>query len=106
MALEKDVFFDNKANQGLALTFDDVRMATDLSTVPAAEINVETRFSRSVALKIPIVSAAMDTVTNAGIAIALAKLSGIGGIHGGYNVEEERNEVRRVKLHLNGRIDR
>ncbi|MBI2632431.1 IMP dehydrogenase [Candidatus Pacearchaeota archaeon] len=65
----------------IALTFDDVRLRTGYSKTLPDNINTETKFSRNVGLKIPIVSAAMDTVTEYKLAIEMAKLGGLGVIH-------------------------
>lgn len=104
--MEREQFFHKMAAEGLALTFDDVRLRTARSWVPAAKVDITSRFSRRVHLKAPLVSAAMDTITTSDMAIAMAKLGGIGVIHAGLTKEEQRNEVRRVKLHLNGRIEK
>jgi IMP dehydrogenase len=104
-ALEKVEFFERMHNQGLALTFDDVRLETGISEVTASEIDITSPFSRNLDLKAPIVSAAMDTVTTSDMAIAVAKLGGLGVIHAGLSVEEQKHEVRRVKLVLNGLVE-
>jgi len=104
-ALSKADFFAVMKKEGLALTFDDVRLETRASEFAPAEVDLRSRFSRNVPLKLPIVSAAMDTVTDAKMAIAIACMGGIGVIHAGFTAEEQRREVRRVKLFLNGRID-
>lgn len=106
MASEKAAFFETMAEQGLALTFDDVRLRTGRSHVTAQEVDTRSRFSRNVELNVPLVSAAMDTVTTSDMAIAMAKLGGLGVIHGGLSVREQRDEVRRVKLYLNGLIEK
>ncbi len=90
--------------QGTALAFDDVRLKTGYSEVMPDKVDLTTRFSRNVPLKIPIVSAAMDTVTEYTLAIELAKLGGIGVIHRGLSPEEQAFHVSRVKHHLNGLI--
>ncbi len=105
-ALEKSVFFTKMADEGTALTFDDVRLETAPSQFSTSEVDITSRFSRNVDLKTPIVSAAMDTVTTSAMAIAIAKLGGIGIIHAGLSLEDQRNEVRRVKLFLNGLIEK
>lgn len=104
-ALEKSVFFKRIEAEGTALTFDDVRLETAESQVTASEVDITSRFSRNVELKTPIASAAMDTVTRSKMAIAMAKAGGIGLIHAGLSIEEQRDEVRRVKLCLNGLIE-
>lgn len=102
--MSKKQFFSTMKAQGLALTFDDVRLEMGRSHLAAPQVSIESRFSRRVPLKVPIVSAAMDTVTTSDMAIAMAKLGGIGVIHAGLSAKEQRAEVRRVKLHLNGLI--
>ena len=92
--------------EDLALTFDDVRLQTNYSEVMPDDVNLETRFSRNVGLKIPIVSAAMDTVTEYELAIELAKLGGIGVIHRGLSIKDQASQVARVKHHLNALIER
>jgi IMP dehydrogenase len=106
MDKSKVQFFKSLSDQGLALTYDDVRLRTRQSSVSTIDINLESRFSRNVGLKVPIVSAAMDTVTTSNMAIVMAKLGGIGVIHAGLSIEDQKNEVRRVKLYLNGLIEK
>ena len=101
----KHEFFSKIDDQGLALTYSDVRLRTGPSTVPAYSVDLTSRFSRNVSLNIPIVSAAMDTVTEAPMAIAMAKLGGLGIIHAGLAPEEQARQVKRVKYYLGGRID-
>ena len=86
------------------LTFDDVLLVPAYSEVLPREVCVETRFSRNIRLNIPIVSAAMDTVTEAPMAIALARQGGIGVIHKNMTIEEQAAQVRRVKRAENGMI--
>jgi len=102
----KQRFFETIESMCLALTYDDVLIAPARSFVPVADVSIKTRFSRGVSIKVPLVSAAMDTVTEADMAIAMAKLGGIGIIHAGLPVDVQRRMVRKVKLCLNGRIDR
>ncbi len=104
--LGKDKFFEVHRNQGIALTYDDVRLITGPSDYSPSEIDITSHFSRNVELKVPIVSAAMDTVTESKMAIAMAKLGGLGVIHAGLSIEEQRREVRRTKLHLNGIVEK
>lgn len=92
--------------EGLALTFDDVRLRTDYAEVMPDTVSIESKFSRNVGLKIPIVSAAMDTVTEYKLAIELAKLGGIGVIHRSLSLEDQAFHVARVKHHLNGLIEK
>ena len=90
------------ASEGL--TFDDVLLIPAYSEVLPREVKLNTRFSRHIALNIPIVSAAMDTVTEAPMAIALAREGGIGVIHKNMSIEKQAAEVRRVKRAENGMI--
>jgi len=105
---EKQAFFEAQAAQNLALTFDDVRLRTRSGhQEPLPErLDLTSRFSKNVELKVPFASAAMDTVTTSEMAIAMAKLGGIGVIHAGLSIEDQKTEVRRVKHHLNGLINR
>lgn len=99
-----DRFFAFMEGLGLAATYDEVRLKTGHSTVPPASVSLETRFSRRVPMKIPVASAAMDTVTESRLAIALAKLGGIGVLHRNLTPSEQKEEARRVKFHLSGMI--
>jgi IMP dehydrogenase len=87
-----------------ALTFDDVLLVPQYSEVLPKEVNLRTRFTRNVELNIPIVSAAMDTVTESRTAIALARLGGIGVIHKNMDIETQAREVERVKKSESGII--
>ena len=86
------------------LTFDDVLLIPAYSEVLPREVCLQTRFSRNITLNIPIVSAAMDTVTEAPMAIALAREGGIGVIHKNMGIAAQAAEVRRVKRSENGMI--
>ncbi|MBQ5722428.1 MAG: IMP dehydrogenase, partial [Bacteroidaceae bacterium] len=79
------------------LTFDDVLLIPAYSEVLPREVSLSCRFSRNITLNIPIVSAAMDTVTEAPMAIALAREGGIGVIHKNMSVAAQAAEVRKVK---------
>ncbi|MCQ2135891.1 MAG: IMP dehydrogenase [Bacteroidales bacterium] len=87
------------------LTFDDVLLIPAYSEVLPREVSLKCRFSKNINLNIPIVSAAMDTVTEAPMAIALAREGGIGVIHKNMSIEDQAREVRRVKRAENGMID-
>lgn len=87
------------------LTFDDVLLIPAYSEVLPREVKLHTRFSRNIELNIPIVSAAMDTVTEAPMAIALAREGGIGVIHKNMSIAAQAAEVRTVKRAENGMID-
>ncbi|MDY3979644.1 MAG: IMP dehydrogenase [Tidjanibacter sp.] len=86
------------------MTFDDVLLVPAYSDVIPRDVDVKTRFSRNITLNVPIVSAAMDTVTESEMAIALAREGGIGVIHKNMSIEGQANEVRRVKRAESGMI--
>jgi IMP dehydrogenase len=87
-----------------ALTFDDVLLVPQHSTVVPTQVDVSTRLTRNIRLNIPLVSAAMDTVTESGLAIAMAQLGGLGVIHKNLSVHEQASEVDRVKRSESGMI--
>ncbi|MGE5355365.1 MAG: IMP dehydrogenase [Deltaproteobacteria bacterium] len=86
------------------LTFDDVLLVPSFSEVLPREVDTSTNFTRNIRLNIPIVSAAMDTVTEFRLAIALAKEGGIGIIHKNMTIEEQADQVRKVKRSESGMI--
>lgn len=86
------------------LTFDDVLLVPAYSEVDPRKVNLKCRFTKNIYLNIPIVSAAMDTVTEAPMAIALAREGGIGVIHKNMSIEEQAAQVRMVKRAENGMI--
>lgn len=96
--------FDSDKFVGQGLTYDDVLLVPAHSTVLPRETDLTTRFSRNITLKIPVVSAAMDTVTDAKMAIAMAQEGGIGVIHKNMSIEKQSIEVRKVKRAENGMI--
>ena len=89
---------------GLALTFDDVLLVPRHSTVHPRQVSVQSRLTRAIPLNIPLVSAAMDTVTEAAMALAMARAGGIGVIHKNMSVEKQAAEVDRVKRSESGMI--
>ncbi|MGB9719922.1 MAG: IMP dehydrogenase [bacterium] len=86
------------------LTFDDILLIPQFSNVLPRECDVKTKFSKNIALNIPLVSAAMDTVTESATAIALAQEGGIGVIHKNLTIDEQQKEVRKVKRAESGMI--
>ncbi|MBA2521170.1 MAG: IMP dehydrogenase, partial [Chloroflexia bacterium] len=89
---------------GLGLTFDDVLLVPAHSDVLPAQVTTETRLTKAISLNIPIASAAMDTVTEARLAIALAREGGIGVIHRNLSIEDQVAEVDKVKRSESGMI--
>ncbi len=83
--------------QAEALTYDDVSLVPAHSIVLPQDVNLETRLTRNLRLKLPILSAAMDTVTEARLAIAMAQLGGMGIVHKNLSVEQQAAEVAKVK---------
>jgi IMP dehydrogenase len=88
----------------IALTFDDVLLVPARSSVMPSEVSIRTRFSRNITLNIPIASAAMDTVTESRLAIAIAQQGGIGVIHRNMSIEQQAREVDKVKRSESGMI--
>jgi IMP dehydrogenase len=89
---------------GDALTFDDVLLQPAYSEVVAKDVNLQTRLTRKIQLNIPLVSAAMDTVTESRLAIAMAQEGGIGIVHKSMSIEQQAREVRAVKKFESGVI--
>src|SRR4026207_1099524 len=87
-----------------ALTFDDVLLVPQHSTLVPSQVDVSTRLTRNIKVNVPLLSAAMDTVTESGLAIAMAQQGGIGIIHKNLTVEEQASEVDRVKRSESGMI--
>jgi len=87
-----------------ALTFSDVSLMPGKSEVLPRDTDVTTRLTRNIAMNIPILSAAMDTVTEAGLAVALAQESGMGIIHRNLSIEVQAGEVEKVKRSESGMI--
>ena len=87
-----------------ALTFDDILLVPQHSTVLPTQVDVSTRLTRNIRLNVPLVSAAMDTVTESGLAIAMAQHGGLGVIHKNLSIAEQASEVDRVKRSESGMI--
>ena len=87
-----------------ALTFDDVLLVPRHSRVLPSEVDVSTRVTRNISLQVPLVSAAMDTVTESGLAIAMAQMGALGIIHKNLEVADQASEVDRVKRSESGMI--
>lgn len=98
MSFEKDKI------KSTGLTFDDVLLIPAYSEVLPRDVVLETRFSKNITLNIPLVSAAMDTVTEAGMAMAIAREGGIGVIHKNMSIAEQAKQVKTVKRAENGMI--
>ena len=82
-----------------ALTFDDVTMAPKYSEVLPSEVNTSTQLSKNLTLKIPLLSSAMDTVTESKMAISIARAGGIGVIHRNLDIKKQIEEIKKVKKH-------
>jgi IMP dehydrogenase len=89
---------------GEGLTYDDVLLVPNFSNVLPREVNIQSNFSRNITLNVPVVSAAMDTVTEAKLAIAIAQQGGIGVIHKNMSIEMQAMNVRKVKRSESGMI--
>ena len=87
-----------------ALTFDDILLVPRHSTVLPAQVDVSTRLTRNIKLNVPLLSAAMDTVTESEMAIAMAQQGGMGVIHKNLPIEDQALEVDRVKRSESGMI--
>ncbi|MEI6454650.1 MAG: IMP dehydrogenase [bacterium] len=98
------MFLNSDKFMGEGLTYDDVLLVPAYSKVLPREVNVDTRLTRNIKLNIPIVSAAMDTVTESGMAIAMAQEGGIGVLHKNMSIEAQAIHVRKVKRAENGTI--
>ncbi|MEZ7944514.1 MAG: IMP dehydrogenase [Flavobacteriaceae bacterium] len=89
---------------GEGLTYDDVLLVPAYSDVLPREVNIQTKFTRNITINVPIVSAAMDTVTESSMAIAIAREGGIGVLHKNMTIEQQAQEVRKVKRAESGMI--
>lgn len=89
---------------GEGLTYDDVLLVPAFSEILPREVNIQTKFTRNINLNVPIVSAAMDTVTESKMAIAMAREGGIGVLHKNMTIEQQALKVRKVKRAESGMI--
>ena len=94
----------SRVREELALTFDDVLLAPRHSVTHPREVDIRSRFTRGISLNVPLVSAAMDTVTESQMAIAMARYGGIGVLHKNMSVDRQAAEVDRVKRSESGMI--
>src|SRR5690349_23742141 len=101
---ESPTLLSTETGLATALTFDDVLLVPRHSDVTPSQVDVSTRLTRNIRLSVPLVSAAMDTVTESGLAIAMAQQGGIGIIHKNLSIEEQASEVDRVKRSESGMI--
>jgi IMP dehydrogenase len=89
---------------GQGLTYDDVLLVPSYSEILPRDVTISSRFSRNIGLSVPIVSAAMDTVTESQMAIAMAQEGGIGVLHKNMSIEQQAVKVRTVKRAESGMI--
>ncbi len=89
---------------GEGLTYDDVLLVPAYSEVLPREVSIQSKFTRNITLNVPILSAAMDTVTESAMAMAMAREGGIGVLHKNMTIEQQANEVRKVKRAESGMI--
>ncbi len=101
---KKTMFIDNEKFAGEGLTYDDVLLIPGYSEVLPRDVDTSSWFSRKIKINIPIVSAAMDTVTDSTMAIAIAQEGGIGVLHKNMSIQDQAAEVRRVKRSESGMI--
>src|SRR5436305_4182323 len=101
---ETPVLLSTETALATALTFDDVLLVPQHSTVVPTQVDVSTRLTRNIRLTVPLVSAAMDTVTESRLAIAMAQQGGIGIVHKNLSIDEQASEVDRVKRSESGMI--
>ena len=97
---------DNNPNKffGEGLTFDDVLLLPGYSQVLPRDVQIKTKLTKEISLNVPMLSAAMDTVTEANLAIALAREGGLGMLHKNMSIEEQAAQVRKVKRSESGLI--
>ena len=94
-----------RIDSDLSLTFDDVLLVPGYSEVIPADVQLQTQLTQAITLNIPMLSAAMDTVTEARLAIAMAEQGGMGIVHKNLSIERQAEEVRKVKKYESGVIN-
>ena len=94
----------SKKFYGEGLTFDDVLLMPAYSQILPRDVNISTQLTKTITLHVPLLSAAMDTVTEAALAIALAREGGLGILHKNMSIEQQADQVRKVKRSENGLI--
>ena len=93
-----------KINFTEALTFDDVLLVPNASEILPGDVDTSTYITKDIKLNIPLISSAMDTVTESRLAIAMAQSGGIGCIHRNLTIEQQADEVRKVKKFESGMV--
>ena len=89
---------------GEGLTYDDVLLVPAFSDILPREVSIQTKFTKNITINVPIASAAMDTVTESSLAIAIAREGGIGVLHKNMTIAQQAEEVRKVKRAESGMI--
>src|SRR6187397_3337904 len=95
---------DSQKFFGEGLTFDDVLLLPGYSQVLPRDVDIKTRLTKDITLNVPLLSAAMDTVTEASLAMALAREGGLGILHKNMSIEQQAAQVRKVKRSESGLI--
>src|SRR3989337_3433339 len=106
MATRKSPASKSKSSKffGEGLTFDDVLLIPGYSQVLPRDVDIKTRLTKNITLNVPLLSAAMDTVTEASLAMALAREGGLGILHKNMSIEQQASQVRKVKRSESGLI--
>ena len=106
MATRNTPLLSNKSSKffGEGLTFDDVLLMPGFSQVLPRDVEIKTKLTKDLTLNVPLLSAAMDTVTEAALAMALAREGGLGILHKNMTIEKQAEEVRKVKRSESGLI--
>src|SRR3990167_1836432 len=95
---------EDRENFEEGLTYDDVLLVPQYSEVLPRDVDISSHLTKKIKLNVPVISAAMDTVTEAGLAIAIAEVGGIGILHKNMTIEEQAKQVRKVKRSESGMI--